>query len=65
MYKVKVTELRGRRSNTKIYEFCGEITEQVRQQWEKIKKNAVTPMTFEFLSYSFDNKGKSNDAANV
>ena len=38
MYKVKVTELRGRRSNTKIYEFCGEITEQVRQQWEKIKK---------------------------
>lgn len=38
MYKVKITEQRGRRSNTKIYDFCGEFTEEVRQQWEKIKK---------------------------
>lgn len=38
MYKVKITELRGKRSNTKIYDFVGEFSEEVRQQWEKIKK---------------------------
>lgn len=61
MYKVKITEQRGRRSNTKIYDFCGEITEGVRQQWEKIKKNSTTPMTFEFLPYSLDKKGDDNE----
>lgn len=61
MYKVKITELRGRRGCTKIYEFCGELTEEVRQQWEKIKKNAVTPMKFEFLPYSFNEQGGDNE----
>ena len=61
MYKVKITELHGKRSSAKIYDFCGEFTEEVRQQWEKIKKNAVTSMTFEFLPYSFNKKGGNNE----
>ena len=49
MYRVKITEQRGKKTTVKIIEFNGEFTEEMRAQWEKIKKHAKNTMQFEFM----------------
>lgn len=58
MYKIKITELNKKTRKTKIYDFTGELNEEVRQQWTRIAKHAPS-MKFEVLDYSF--KGGKNE----
>ena len=58
MYKVKITDLNKKIRNTKIYDFIGELNEEIRQQWARIAKHEPS-MKFEILDYSF--KGGKNE----
>lgn len=58
MYKIKITELDKKTRKTKIYDFIGELSEEVRRQWARIAKHALS-MKFEVLDYSF--KGGKNE----
>ena len=51
MYKVKIIEKGKKRNYVKTIDFIGEFTEEVRQQWERIKKHAKNNVTFEYLPY--------------
>lgn len=57
MYKVKIIEKGKKRDYVKTIDFIGEFTEEVRQQWEKIKKHAKSTMQFEFMPYSSQKSG--------
>lgn len=59
MYKVKITDLNKKIRNTKIYDFIGELNEEVRQRWARIAKHAPS-MKFEILDYSFK-EGKNEN----
>lgn len=61
MYKVKITEIREKRQYTKTIDFTGELTDEVKKQWDNIIKYEPENRMYTFISYSNKQEEKANE----